>query len=125
LADRVTDMLGLAARVAMNSSVRYRVGAVVAKGRRVISVGFNKKKTHPDTKKFAYHAWANLHAEMAACIGVDYPGLLGAELYVVRLLKNGSWGVARPCAGCEEFLQQIGIKAVHFSAGLGRKREIL
>lgn len=95
--------------------IPYKIGACVSRGRRVISAGYNQIKTHPLMLRFRNEYVTGLHAEMHACVGVDLDSLNGADIYVVRLRKDGSLGMARPCKLCREYLADMGVRRAYFS----------
>jgi hypothetical protein len=55
------------------------------------------------------------HAEIHACIGVPLADLIGAELYVYRVLKNGQSALSKPCKTCEKFLRSVGVHKVYYT----------
>ena len=93
----------------------YKVGAVVARGRRIISAGFNQTKTHPFTLKLRNSMITCLHAEMHACLGVDENSLRGASIYVVRLRRDGTLSMAKPCEACTQMLSKLGVKKAYYT----------
>lgn len=109
-----------ASRCAALSVHRFRVGAVVYK-RGSWSAGFNKaNKTHPRSP----HPYKSIHAEFAAVLGaVAMEGvqfgwdLTGYSIYVHRLKRDGSAGLAKPCEWCQKMLAQVGIKEISYSNG--------
>jgi len=117
----------LALSMASKSTSKFRLGAVLAKRNRVISAGYNQmQKTHPlQNRYYEGDGVLGLHAEVHACIGVPAGDLLGAEIYVARLLKNGSVAMAKPCDTCRKFLASVGIVKVTFTTDGGNKELIL
>ena len=112
----------LAVNMAKKSASRFRLGAVLAYKRRVISTGFNDmSRTHPLMKRYSREKNFDLglHAEVHSCIGVSADDLYGSELYVARILKNGSAAMARPCMVCQKFLLDVGIKSVYYTTDTG------
>ena len=110
----------LARTMAEKSISRFRLGAVLAKKNQVISTGYNDmSKTHTLMQKYNRNkSWApGLHAEVDACIGVPWADLYGADLYVVRILKNGDLAISRPCRICQRFITDVGIRRVYYSIG--------
>lgn len=108
----------LAHRQAEKSVSRFRLGAVLARKSRVISTGYNDMgKTHTLMQKYARNMafTLGLHAEVDACIGVPKAELLGADLYVVRILRNGKVAIAKPCKVCQRFIADVGIRSVYYS----------
>jgi deoxycytidylate deaminase len=83
------------------------LGALVFKGKRVISNGFSKNKSHPLLAKYGYYA---IHAECDAILRASE----GDTLLVVRILKNGKFACSKPCAKCLKFAKDYGIKTIFF-----------
>jgi deoxycytidylate deaminase len=101
-----------ATEASQNSTYHHRLGAVVVKKGRVVSVGFNKPhKTHPKSKT----PFKTIHAEFDAIMGCDKDDLKGSTLYVVRDAKSGP-NMAKPCACCMELIVMVGIKKVVYSS---------
>lgn len=42
---------------------------------------------------------------------------LGATLYIVRLKRDGCWGMAKPCKHCETLIKNKRVKKVVYSIG--------
>lgn len=98
-----------------------KVAAMLVVRNDIISFGYNRKdKTHPFQARFGKnHEAIYPHAE-TLCIynaikrhGVDI--LKRATLYVGRIKKDGSWGMAKPCSGCMGAIAQYGIKRVIYT----------
>lgn len=105
----------LAYKIALQSGSKFRLGAVLAKGSQVINVGINNmSKTHPQTQKFT-HRPLGTHAEFSACRGVENDDIVGATIYVCRVLRNNSIALAAPCECCTQFLKMFGVRGVYFS----------
>lgn len=105
----------VAKEAASNSTHHHKLGAVIVKKGRVISVGFNKpRKTHPKSNT----RFKTIHAEFDAILGCDQEDLRGATLYVVRSARSGP-NLAKPCSCCMELIKLVGIKKVVYSTGYG------
>lgn len=110
-------LLRLAHKVALTSTYgRFRVGAIIARKGNVISVGTNRKKTHPIQKRFSRHQHLSpfLHAEVHAITLANAGDLEGSDVYVARALSDGSPGSSRPCSGCLEALRHYGVKNMFY-----------
>ena len=102
-----------------------KVGAVLVIKKRVISFGVNKRKTHPFQKAHAKNKDAiDLHAENDAIVNAlrhfDVDELKRATLYVARVKKptarsQFTWGLAKPCSGCQKAIAAMGIKRVFYT----------
>ena len=110
----------LAKALADRSEHHTKIGAVIVKKNRVISVGYNKpRKTHPKSK----HPFSTIHAELDAILGVSRKDLKDATIYVYREYKNGNPALARPCKYCWMHLEEVGIKKVYYTCSGGWKME--
>lgn len=92
---------------------RHRLGAVIVRGHRVMSVGSNSIRYSKEIGK------STLHAEEAAIIKMLKSSrqhqLIGADLYVSRVRPNGSIGLAKPCDRCMDLIQSVGISRVFYT----------
>ena len=88
----------------------HKLGAVVAIGNSILSVGWNKDKTHPKSP----HAWKHVHAEMDAIIKAG-KNCEGADLYVARIGRDGTLRNAKPCPACMSLILASGLHKVHFT----------
>jgi len=98
----------------------YKVGAACFdKRKRLLSVGWNKQKTHTTQAK-----WAGLvkqplrqflHAEMDALIRLRH------EPYyiVVVLVTKSGLGMAKPCPICARAIQEAGVKHILYTSNKG------
>jgi len=90
---------------------------IVCKGE-VISCESNHLKTHPLQAKYASKPdRIHLHAEIACLVRARWPKesiVVGANMYIGRLLKNGDWGCSKPCPGCFAALDHSGIGSVTY-----------
>ncbi len=111
----------LASTIAAKSPSRFRLGAVLVKRNRVLSVGWNNmSKSHPLQQKYCDHDHAlGLHAEVHSCLGVSLPELNGANMYVARVLRDGTLALAKPCRVCQRFLISVGIRKVTYTTDEG------
>lgn len=98
----------------------YRVGAVIAKKRRIISVGHNRDKTHTiiRNKLDKYSLVDKLHAEMDAILRAR-TDLSGSIIYVLRACPgdDGGAGMARPCKLCMKLIRCSGIREIVYTTG--------
>ena len=109
--------LNLARKAATQSSfTRARMGAVITKGSRVLSSATNQTRYSRD----ANANWESTHAEEAAIIRIlrqpnGLKQLAGATIYVTRIKKDGSCGLAKPCNNCQRLIDSVGIKKVIYT----------
>lgn len=105
-------------RIASKEAVKsphkqHKLGAVIVKGSRILSTGYNQLRPSRELRT------ETLHAEAAAVLKLLKEGRLstlsGAEMYVTRFTRGGRVGLARPCQACRELLQSVGISRVHYT----------
>ena len=94
----------------LSNHKHHKIGSVVVRGNKVISVGTNNLKTHPRST----HPFFSLHAEMAAIL-LSKQDLRDCELYVFRAKKDDSLALSRPCEYCWKLIFGTSIKEVHYT----------
>jgi deoxycytidylate deaminase len=89
----------------------HQVSAVIAKKNQIISIGFNKYKTH--TKSL--HPWHYLHAEADAILKIkDLTKLKGSDIYIYREHRNGTPALSKPCESCFKMIKKYDIKNIFY-----------
>lgn len=105
--------LDIAVKLAEFSDCKQRHGAVVFKGNRLLSMGYNK--SHTNNEWLEGHPFPHTtHAEVDACKKVD--DLKGCTVYVARIFRNGQEAFSRPCQNCSRYLMEKGVKMVVYTA---------
>jgi len=123
---REARLIQLTAKIAELSAHRFQIGAIVARGSRIISMGVNKYKTHPLQKNHHTNdSGGSIHAELDALLKVHPAKRKGSQIYVVRLLADGSFGNAEPCKFCKDLLITAGIYCVVHSVADGHIKKDL
>ena len=102
-----------------------RIAAAVVRKGKVISFGYNHKKSHPFQAQFrknkdAVFFHAEVHAIKNALKSIDVDDLSKCELYIVRAKRNKTnrkWitGLSKPCSGCQKCIDLFEIKNVYYS----------
>jgi deoxycytidylate deaminase len=103
--------------------VDYHLSAIIVRGGSIVSVGYNKANTnsfvehYADRVKGKRNFCLSTHAEMDAVLRIrNKIDLSGCKIFVARRkLIDGSPGMARPCAICEEVLRSYGIKRAFYT----------
>ena len=94
------------------------IGAVIFKGNKIISKGFNAlrhcSKIKPQFKEF----YNSIHAEQRAILSVN-GSIKGYDILVVRLKKDGSYGLAKPCDMCQGFIEFKKLRYVYYTTDEG------
>lgn len=116
LSNKEVRYLEIAKNLALSSAAgRYRHGAIVVKGGRILSTGINKVKNHPDVfeDKETILENSHIHAEVDALKKVGR--VKGATIYIVRVNKTGKTGLSRPCDSCYERIVDAGITKIIYT----------
>lgn len=87
----------------------YHVGAALFERRKLVSIGWNTRKTHPACPTFSRHA------EFSVLLGVPKSVVVGATVFVARVTRRGLVRMAKPCETCQVWLRAAGVKKVYFS----------
>ena len=100
----------IAIKEAEKSNHRFKLGACIARGKKILTKAHNSRKTHP---KFGAGNFQTLHAESYAIYKAVRQGinLKGTTLYVYRRNNN----LAKPCSCCMGLIHKYGIKDVIYS----------
>lgn len=114
-----------------DDGVKTSVVAAIVNRKTIVSFGFNQRKTHPLQAKYAKNEHAIfLHAEIDAIRKAMKRGadLTKCDLYIMRTKHTGpkpgdpiTTAMARPCAGCQEAIADMGFRAIYYSTE-GSKR---
>lgn len=107
LATKDQRFLDMASGVALESECKFRHGAVVVKHGHVLGSATNVQKNDP---KFVDFKHSQIHAEIAAMKKAGWPNK--ATIYVARVNGNGQNRLSKPCANCQEVLDQFKTKVV-------------
>ena len=113
LSGRNRNMLAVAQAAALNSTYRYRLGAVIVSGSRVRGVGWNKRRNIPANVSEHHIKECSVHAEVDALRGL--PALKRATCFVARLDAFGNPTLAKPCDECWGALTAAGITRVYWT----------
>lgn len=97
--------------------------AVVRKGE-IIAFGINQMKSHPFQKKYGrtndcIYFHAETHSIFNSLKKVHVDDLKKCDLYVIRVLKNGTMSESCPCSGCKKAINWFNIRNVYYSDSKG------
>ena len=105
-------MLTRAAQLAsLSSSKVYKHGAIIVKGGAVLSSGWNG--TNDIFFCNRTNTYIRLHAETSALKSCS--STKGVDVYVSRILANGSLAMSRPCEMCQAYAFMVGASRVFYS----------
>jgi len=127
------DLLGARLREAMEhakataglSESVFRHGAVLFKRGKIYNAGYNQYRA-------VHWAWPNgyvrdqydavseirlnnMHAEVAAMHNVRRENILGSDIFVIRLNRQGVLRNSRPCDNCYKAMTRKGVRRCWFS----------
>lgn len=113
MGNHISSMIGIAARQALRSRCRYKVGAVLVSGGRVLAASPNLYRNSPliDFRHATFHAEEAVLRRAAKASG--------AVAYVARVDSRGSAKLARPCERCQVALASAGVRRVFFTDSKG------
>ena len=94
---------------------QHRLGCVIVKKNRIVGLGFNSNKTSPHSPD----KFKTIHAEWDATCGVSLKDLKGSTAYILRIRKDGSYGIAKPCESCLSILKHCGVEQVCYTTQVG------
>jgi tRNA(Arg) A34 adenosine deaminase TadA len=103
-----------AEQLALNNNRTYHLAAILRRKRRVVRIGENTNKTHPDFKRaYPDGAYAShMHAEMNV-LRFARPGDI---IEVFRIKKEtGKYTMAKPCSFCHTAMQKAEIRYVRYT----------
>lgn len=107
-------------------NLEYELCAIVVRGGKAISVGFNKRNNSGLMRHYAIRDHQTIHAEVDAILQIRKKiDLTGCKIFVCRVRKNGEVGLARPCGTCQAVLKAYGIKVMHYTTNSGEAVEKL
>lgn len=99
------------------STYKFHIGAVVFKGKRILSSGHNDIRSSRITHKNYNNS---LHAEQAALLPLKWSDLKGCSILVIKCSKTEkSLSNAFPCDMCQTLLKYVGITDVYYSSERG------
>ena len=113
-----------------NDDSNIRFAAAIVHRNQIISIGYNRRKSHPFQAKYAKNSEAiYLHAEIHAIknalreISVD--DLSRCDIYIARVKRQQAgdehfvWGLSKPCVGCARAIAEFGIRRTIYTCDNG------
>jgi cytidine deaminase len=70
----------------------------------VVAVGYNRGRTHAEVQALS-KLWPSKRA--------------GVRLYSIRVTPGGRLAMARPCALCQAYMRDAGVKDVYYTTATG------
>jgi len=114
---RHETLIRRAVKVAQGSTYRWKHGAVVAKGNKVLGFAPNKFRNAPavDEHNVSDHAERATLRELLK-VRED---LRGCTIYIARINKHGETMMSRPCVWCMLAIVEAGIKEIVYTNEVG------
>jgi deoxycytidylate deaminase len=87
--------------------------AFLIKCGKIVHIGTNSCKSHPETLKYDYknHQLVGLHAELSVCMKSGKEDL--------RVDRTGKLNNSKPCCGCQSVIKQFNVGEVWYSDSNG------
>lgn len=99
-----------------------RLGAILLDKKGIMRAqGHNSYKTHPAVRHYEYPC---LHAEAHAMINHGLNNCKGCDIVVVRILKDDSLTMAKPCTECVRFMRSYGINDIYYTDWNGQVQQM-
>ena len=107
----------------MNSTYNQALGAVAIYGGKLLAMGWNNHKTHPDQARYnsmergfdGYSYKSTIHAEMMVINKIKYLDINFSKVRIFVWRGKHKPQLSRPCAACERALRDLGIKHVFYT----------
>lgn len=94
--------------------MKQRHGAVIVKSGRVMSVGINKWRNHPEIiEEEKIKQECSIHAEVDAIYRANITK--GATIYIARVNRSGDTCFSRPCDNCYNAIIDAGISKIIYT----------
>lgn len=95
--------------------------AFLIKNSKIVHIGTNSCRTHPETLKYDYkdHQLVGIHAELAVCMKSGKENLKDYKMVVLRVDRTGKLANSKPCCGCQSVIKQFNLEEVWYSDAKG------
>lgn len=100
------------------------MAACIVYGNDIVAFGVNENKSHPFQAKYAKNDLAvYLHAETSAIKNalkvLSTKDLSRSKIYILRIKRDGSVALAKPCEGCQRCIRTFGISKIAYTTDNG------
>jgi hypothetical protein len=95
--------------------------AFLIRSGKIVHIGTNSCKSHPETLKYDYkdHQKVGIHAEVSVCMKSGKEDLSDFKMVVLRVDRKGNLANSKPCCGCQSVIKQFNIGEVWYSDSKG------
>jgi len=95
--------------------------AFLVKKNKIIKIGWNRKRTHPEISKHPYHdGYVGTHAELDVILKSGLEDLNDHSMIVLRVDRKGRLANSKPCPGCLSLLKSYNVEEVFYSDTEGK-----
>jgi hypothetical protein len=90
--------------------------AFLVKKNKIVKIGWNRKRTHPEISKHPYHdGYVGTHAELDVILKSGLEDLNDHSMIVLRVDRKGRLANSKPCPGCLSLLKSYNVEEVFYS----------
>ena len=90
--------------------------AFLVKKNKIVKIGWNRKRTHPEISKHPYHdGYVGTHAELDVILKSGLEDLNDHSMIVLRVDRKGRLANSKPCPGCLSLIKSYSLNNVYFS----------
>lgn len=112
---RIIKFFEHARTVAMMSDYKFRHGALLVSGGKIIKASPNKARAVRFAHRYHHNKAGSLHAEIGCILNLTKEKTDGGEIYVARISADGNFAMSCPCGMCQAICEEMGIKRIHYS----------
>jgi tRNA(Arg) A34 adenosine deaminase TadA len=95
--------------------------AFLVKKNKIVKIGWNRKRTHPEISKHPYHdGYVGTHAELDVILKSGLEDLNDHSMIVLRVDRKGRLANSKPCPGCLSLLKSYNVEEVFYSDTEGK-----
>ncbi len=102
-----------------SEEIRCRHFAFLFNKNRIISIGWNKIKSHPINNRYKYHKLCGLHAEIDVIIKSKREDFRNHSMAVLRIDKNNKLNNSAPCKFCGAALETLNLNRIYYTNDAG------
>lgn len=99
---------------------------------RIVSIGVNTFKTHPQAYKYKKLEIINeeryvptIHSELSAILKMNKEDCSDLLFFNIRIDNNNKLNNSYPCSGCVQLLKQVGFNKLFYSTNVGGFKEYI
>jgi len=95
--------------------------AFLIKCGKIVHIGTNSCKSHPETLRYDYkdHQKVGLHAELSVCMKSGKEDLSDFKMIVLRVDRTGKLNNSKRWCGCQSVSEQFSVGEVWYSNAVG------